>query len=77
MERIEAKYGTNKIEALKIYLKTFAENDNDGQMLIGDFAKMLDMDSEKLLHTTEYQKDVLHKIQTIRTIQKKPKEIDR
>ena len=35
------------------------------------------MDSEKLLDTTEYQKDVLQKVKTTRKIQMESKEKDR
>lgn len=43
--------------------------------LMVDFAKCLDIDSGKLLYTTDYQKDMLQKIKTTGKIITSPKEI--
>lgn len=77
VEKIQSKYGLNKIEAVKMYLKVYAENNNDNQWLVVDFAKKLGLDADKLLGTTEYQKETLQKMKTINKIQVKPKEKDR
>lgn len=77
VEKIQEKFGVDKIGAMKMYLKKYSETKADKQFLVFEFAKMLDLDAEKLLNTTEYQKETLQKIKTTNKIQIIPKEIDR
>lgn len=77
VEQIQSKFGIDKTAAVKMYMKIYAESKNDKQWLVVDFAKKLGLDADKLLYTTEYQKETLQKMKTTNKIQVKTKEIDR
>lgn len=59
LEHAQKKYNLTRAEAAKLYLGIYALNPWDMWMLFRGFAKAFDMDAEKLLHTTDYQKEVL------------------
>lgn len=59
LEHAQKKYNLTRAEAAKLYLGIYALNPWDRHMLFRGFAKAFDMDAEKLLHTTDYQNEVL------------------
>ena len=77
VENIQSKFGVDKTAAVKMYLKIYGESKNDKQWLVVDFANKLGLDADKLLYTTEYQKETLQKMKTTNKIQINSKEIDR
>ncbi len=62
VKKIEQKFKVDKIGAVKIWLQWMAESGYDKTFLVIELAKKLGMDAEKLLETTDYQKEVLQKI---------------
>lgn len=65
VEKMEAKYSLDKVRAVKLLLQWIAETKLNSGLLVMDFATRLGLNAEKLLYTTEYQKEVLQKMANV------------
>ena len=77
IEKIQEKRNLNKIDATKLWLKWIQETKKNRGFLVMEFAEKLDLDADKLLNTTEYQKEVLQKMKPTGKINVVPREIIR
>ncbi|MBP5485719.1 MAG: hypothetical protein J6Y07_03375 [Alphaproteobacteria bacterium] len=77
IEKIEEKYNLDKVSAAKLWLKRIQETRKNRGWLVKELAEKLGLDADKLLNTTEYQKEVLQKMKTTGKINTPPREIIR
>ena len=78
IEKMQQKYNLDKIGAVTLWLDWMKESKFDKTFLVIELARKLGMDVEKLLETTEYQKEVLKKMSDnvkMRTISTRPMEV--
>ena len=65
IEKIEEKYNLDKVGAAKFWLQWIAETKLNCGLLVTEFANKLGLNAEKLLYTTDYQKEVLQKMSNL------------
>ncbi len=65
IEKIEEKYNLDRLGAAKLWLQWISETKNNRGFLVTEFANKLGLNAEKLLYTTEYQKEVLQKMSNL------------
>ena len=62
IEKIQEKYNLDKVAAVKMFLSWGPKTTNNSGLLITEFANKLGLNVEKLLYTTDYQKEVLQEM---------------
>lgn len=65
IEKIEEKYNLDKVGAAKFWLQWIAETKLNRGLLVTELANKLGLNAEKLLYTTDYQKEVLQKMSNL------------
>ena len=77
IEKIEEKHNLDKVGATKLWLNWICETKKNRGLLVMEFAEKIGLDADKLLYTTEYQKEVLQKMKPTGKINVPPREIIR
>ena len=68
IENIEKNLNLTKQQAAVEFLKCYGADDTDKYSLIQNLANVAKIDYDKLVHATDYQKEVLQRIQNIVTM---------